>query len=129
MINLGHNINDIVGEMKSLGNTFLSEVDKAVFEAAKEYMKDCIIEIDALIYSQPASPYYPKRTKFLRRSHHIRRLTQGVFLIFNDASYAEYQHDGWDGHAGRPWMQNPLDRNANKYRDIIADKVGGGLFT
>lgn len=130
MINIraNSNVDKLANEMKGLGGTFMSSVDKGVMAAAREFMKDCIIEIDSMIYSQPLSVTYGKRSKFLRRSHHLRRITKGVFLVFNDADYALPQHDGWHDrgggwHAGRPWMDSAANKNRDKYREIISDAM------
>lgn len=130
MINVraNSNVDMLATEMKGLGSQFMSRVDKGVMTAAREFMKDCITEIDSMIYSQPLSVTYGMRTKFLRRSHHLRRITQGVFLVFNDADYALPQHDGWHDrggvfHRGRPWMDSAANKNRDRYREIISDAM------
>jgi len=131
-MDISSNINVLVSEMKGMGAGFGAGVDKAVGEAAKTFLKDCIVEIDSLIYSQTGSPYY-HRTKNLRRSHKIRRITSGVWLVFSDKSVAAYGnivHDGWKNSKGgsmpsRPWMSNAARKNKKKYKQIIADGLKG----
>lgn len=123
------NIDALTGEMKALGGKFMDDTDRAVMAGAREFLKDCITEIDSMIYSQPLSATYGKRTKNLRRRHHIRRIVKGVFLVFNDADYALAQHDGWHDrggkfHAGRPWMDSAATKGKDKYKEVIADVLG-----
>jgi hypothetical protein len=122
------NIDRLTTEMKGLGGGFFDNVDEGVKAAAMEFMRDCIIEIDSMIYSQPGSTY-GMRTKFLRRSHHLRQVVKGVYMVFNDADYALPQHDGWHDrgggfHAGRPWMDSAAEKNRDKYKGIISDVLG-----
>ncbi len=132
-MSISSNATQMATNMIGAGQVFAGKVDKAVGEAAKTFLRDCIIEIDAMIYSQPASDAY-KRTKNLRRRHHIRRIVDGVWMVFNDAmdddgnGYAVPVHDGWANSKGghmpaRPWMETAGRKNEKKYKNIIADEL------
>jgi hypothetical protein len=127
LMSISSNIDKMAAQMAGFGSKFDMRVDRAVGKAAKEFLKDCIAEIDALIYSQKGSSVY-KRTKNLRRSHHIRRIVLGIWLVFNDADYAIPVHDGWSNRKGgsmpaRSWMEIAKRKNAQKYKNTIADDI------
>ena len=128
---IASNVHILTREMQSWATLIPSRQDKAVRKAAQEFVKDCKVEIDNLIYSKPPSDTY-SRTGNLRRSHKFRRIAEGVYLIENVAPYAIYQHDGWRDpgghwHQGRPWMDTALAKNQEKYAQII-DEAISGLF-
>jgi hypothetical protein len=118
-------------ELSSWATIIPSRVNAAVREVSQEFVKDCVAEIDEMIYAQPAGEGY-KRTRLLRNSHKASKLAEGVYLVKNTASYAIYQHDGWTDHAGgwhpgRPWMDTALAKNESKYQNII-DKATSDIF-
>lgn len=123
-------------ELSSWAAIMPARTNQQVRLAAQEFMKDCIVEIDNQIYSQPAPENY-KRTNRLRKGHELKQLAQGVYLVSNLVSYAVCQHDGWTDrsgvwHAGRPWMDTAMRNNEAKYEHIIDQAVmdlwntGGG---
>lgn len=126
MFSIPSNVHTIASTMRKAGAGFLDEMDAAVGDNAKMFLKACIIKIDEKIYSQPPASTYGKgtgrpRTKFLRRSHHIKRLDKARWLLWNDARYAIYQHEGWTDksgkfHPGRPWMREAIEQNMNVAR-------------
>jgi len=116
-------------ELQSWVGIMPSRINKAVGEAAREFMADCIVEIDNLIYSHPAPSTY-HRTRNLRKSHKVSKLREGVYLIENTMSYAVYQHDGWSDpsgtfHHGRPWMDLAMAKNEKKYEKMMDVSVRG----
>jgi len=114
-------------ELQGWASAFPSYMDKQVRMCAQEFVRDCIIEIDKMIYSQPAGEGYT-RTKKLRKGHTMRKVGEGVYLVENLVPYAFYQHDGWTdaggaSHAGRPWMDTALANNEKKYEGILDKSV------
>jgi len=83
-------------------------IDKAVGINARTALKESIVQSDELIYITPLAPYY-YRTKNLRRSNKIEKMGWAAWLVYNDADYAGYVHDGTSVMPARPWMQTALD--------------------
>jgi len=116
-------------ELQTWAGIMPLRISQAVGKAAHEFMSDCIVEIDNLIYSQPGSPTY-HRTRDLRKAHRVEKLSEGVYLIENTMPYAIFQHDGWTDrsgafHPGRPWMDVAMTKNEKKYEQIMDVSVGG----
>jgi len=87
---------------------FPEAIDKAVGANAALALKETIVKIDELIYATPEPENY-HRTKNLRRANQIKKLGTMAWLLYNDAAYAGYVHDGTSVLQGRPWMQNAVD--------------------
>lgn len=108
---------------------FPEGIDKAVGNNAKLVLKGSIEMIDDLIYSTPEGPTY-QRTKNLRRANKIERLAPMSWLVYNDAEYAGFVHDGTTTMPARPWMGNSVDANEVQMRQNLEDAgievLGGG---
>jgi len=111
MATVSSNIPQILNMMRAGGAKFGKTIEGAIMENGKLVLKECIVQIDALIYSQPESPYY-RRTKNLRRSHHMRKIAPLAVLIFNDAQYSGWVHDGTIKMSARPWMEQAIANTA-----------------
>jgi hypothetical protein len=102
-------------------------MDRQVRLVAQEFVRDCLVEIDDLIYSKPAPDGYT-RTKNLRNGHKIKKLGDSTYLIGNYVPYAIFQHDGWTSRGGnwnpgRPWMEIALYKNTNKYVNMLDKSI------
>jgi len=110
-------------ELQGWAANYSSYQNRQVRLVAQEFVKDCIKEIDDIIYSTPAGEDY-KRTKVLRKGHKLRKVGDGFYVVGNYAPYAIFQHDGWRDrggvwHAGRPWMDIAAHKNEAKYAQML----------
>jgi hypothetical protein len=117
----------IVTRMRKLGAPMQEAVSKGVKENAFIFMNECVSQIDAMIYSQPQSDSDYKRTKHLRRSHHLKQLGWHTWLLYNDAAYAIPVHNGYRVHGSgrmmpaKPWMETAI----NNKKDECTERLRG----
>ena len=118
MAGIRTNIPQILSAMKAGGGRFSSAAQNSVMENGKLVMKECMVQIDALIYSTPPSPSY-RRTKNLRRSHHMKKIAPMAVLIYNDAQYSGWVHDGTYKMAARPWMERAIANTIGEQKNRL----------
>lgn len=106
-IHLFSNIDEQYAKFKERANKVPDMIDKAVALNASIAMKSTIFHIDQLVYEQPNSGDY-SRTKNLRRSNKLKKLEFATWLLYNDADYAGYVHNGTSQMEARPWMATAI---------------------
>jgi HK97 gp10 family phage protein len=122
------NIDEEYRKFKARADKIPNAIDQTVGTNAKIVLKESIVQIDDLIYSQPQSPSGYERTKNLRRSNKISKLSYATWLVYNDAEYAGYVHDGTSAMPARPWMQNAIDNKQAEMSKNLED-VGVRIFS
>ena len=110
MVSLGidSNSEDAERQARAAFASFPGAISRAMTENSRIALKFTIVQIDLLIYSTPGADTYV-RTKNLRRSNKRERLGSLSWLLYNDAEYAGFVHDGTSEMAGRPWMANAIE--------------------
>lgn len=107
-VSIDSNLEEVGREARAAFGRFPQAIGKAMEQNAKLALKASITQIDVLIYAMPAADTYI-RTKNLRRSNKLEKLSTFTWLIYNDAEYAGYVHDGTSQRVGRPWMGNAIE--------------------
>ena len=102
------NLGEVQREADRAFSGFPQAIGRAMRENAKVCLRGTIVQIDALIYSQPEFGHY-HRTKNLRRSNKLEKVSNFTWLLYNDAEYAGHVHDGTENMTGRPWMANAIE--------------------
>lgn len=107
-LDIDSNLPEVGREARAAFGRFPQAIGQAMQQNAKFALKAAITQIDVLIYAMPAADTYI-RTKNLRRSNKLEKLSTFTWLIYNDAEYAGYVHDGTSEMTGRPWMANAIE--------------------
>jgi hypothetical protein len=120
------NVGQVLEEFRRAASDFPVAVATAVANNAKMVLRESIKQIDDLVYSVPEGEYH--RTKNLRRANKIEKVSELAWLVYNDAEYAEYVHDGTSRAEPKPWMGNAIDLLAPDMEDNLVE-AGTSAFT
>lgn len=119
LFNTVTNVASVLREFRKATSDFPKAISKAVASNAKLVIRGSVEQADMLIYSTPEGEYH--RTKNLRRSNKVEKISNLAWLVYNDAEYAEYVHDGTSRMDPRPWMGNAIDLLAQTMEDNLLE--------